>query len=573
VESSAAQTLGQILDRLQDAVDRRDGARILAATFAEVLSCDHVSLWMRPHGTGRHVLGATHPGRRPGAAETYQQMTLDLPERPELSGGRCTTLPARSALVGGTALEEALDLPKLASVALVPFVRARRIEAVAACGLVQSELTSEQRTLCEQIAPHLVSTLETWRLQESFTRERDRRRQFASLAADVLLASDVESTAVRLCELTRTLFATTRSALFMLEERDLVPIAAAGPYGDRAGGGSLHVAPGIEPIFDEVVATGEVIVVNDFRASRYAATPIPLPFRPQAALVMPLVDESGTLGLLTASELDEPHRFDADAAEEARLLSALATVAIRRVLLLEELRQASRAKDDFLAAVTHELRTPLNVVLGYLRLLNEHAFGSLTPEQADTIERAESGAQRQLALVDDLLDLAEVERGKLRCELGPVRVADLVEELTEVVASAIAGRPIAFAAEVPDTIIVHSDRDRLKQVLVNVLANAGKFTERGEIKLRAFMADDRAVIEIADTGVGMEPAFVGRATEPFVRGDGQKVGSGLGLAIVARVLRVLDGSLAIDSRPAAGTTVRIILPAPVDPAAVRGAAT
>ena len=339
-----------------------------------------------------------------------------------------------------------------------------------------------------------------------------------------------------------------------------VPIAAAGPYGDRAGGGSLHVPPGVEPIFDEALANGQVIVVNDFRASRYAATPIPLPFRPQAALVVPLVDASGTLGLLTASELDEPRRFEASAAEEARLLGAVATVAIRRVLLLEDLRRAGRAKDEFLTSVSHELRTPLNVVLGYLQLLNERAFGPLNAEQVDTIERVEKGARSQLALVNDLLDLAEIERGSLQCTFEPVRIADLVGELADVVNALVAGRPIAFSADVPGELMVQSDRERLKQVMINLLGNAAKFTERGAIRLRAYAADDRVTIEVADTGAGMEAAFVARATEPFVRGDGQRTGSGLGLAIVARVLRALGGALAIDSRPMVGTTVCIMLP-------------
>ena len=125
----------------------------------------------------------------------------------------------------------------------------------------------------------------------------------------MLGATDVETCAVRICELTRALFDTTRSAFFVLEDRDLVPIAAAGPYGDRAAGRALHVPPGVEPIFDEAVRTRQVIVVNDFHTSPYAATPIPLPFRPKAALVIPLVDASGLLGILTASELDQPQRF------------------------------------------------------------------------------------------------------------------------------------------------------------------------------------------------------------------------------------------------------------------------
>jgi signal transduction histidine kinase len=562
VDRDAAAALGAVLDRLREAADRRVGTRALAKGLAEVLSCDHVSLWTRASAGGAFLLGAIHPERPGHLGRKRQQLKLtpdELPDGDALASGRVVVAEPHLT-VDGVSFAEALELPPLAELMLVPIGRTRRIEGVAACGVFDGTLTAAQRELGEQIAPHLAWTLETWRLQEALAQGRDRRHHFASLAADVLLASNVESTAVRLCELTRAIFGTTRSAFFLLEDRDLVPLAAAGPYGERAGGGSLHVPPGVEPIFDEALATGQVIVVNDFRASRYAATPIPLPFRPQAALVMPLIDTHGTLGMLTASELDDPLRFDVTAAEEARLLGAVATVAVRRVLLLEDLRRASRAKDDFLAAVSHELRTPLNVVLGYLQLLSERAFGALTDEQAETVGRAEKGAQSQLALVNDLLDLAAIERGSLNCELTTVRVADLVDELADIVRGLLAQRPITFSADVPDALAVYTDRERLKQVVINVLANAAKFTEKGEIRLSAYAAEGRTVVEVADTGSGMEAAFVARATEPFVRGDHQGTGSGLGLAIVSRVLRALGGSLSIDSRPGVGTTLRILLP-------------
>jgi signal transduction histidine kinase len=278
-------------------------------------------------------------------------------------------------------------------------------------------------------------------------------------------------------------------------------------------------------------------------------------------MVIPLVDTTGTLGILTASELDEPQRFGASSAEEARMLGAVTTVAIRRMLLLEELRRAGRAKDEFLAAVSHELRTPLNIVLGYVQLLSEQAFGPLTPEQADSIRRVEMGARSQLALVNDLLDLAAIERGAIQCDFGPVRLSELARELEDVVRTLVADRPITFDIDLPPALVARTDRERLKQVLLNLLANAAKFTTRGRISVQGCAEGDSVAIEVADTGAGMEPAFVQRATEPFVRGEGKTSGSGLGLAIVSRVLRALGGELAIDSRPGEGTSVRISLPA------------
>jgi len=562
VDPRAANTLGDVLDRLQPAGDRREGLRLLAETLVSSLACDRATLWTQTGRRRPHVLLAQHPRRQEDTGAARPQLEIgELEGHRALARGRCVVIPWHTACAATAILRDALQPGPTDEILLLPFAHAGRDEGIAACVHAGGTFSVELRALWERIAPHVAVVLSAWRLDDLHARMRTDRDHFATLAADVLKATDVESTAVRICELTRVLFGTTRSAFFMLEDGDLVPIAAAGAYGDRASGGSLHVAPGAEPVFDEALLTRQVLVINEFRSSRYAVTPIPLPFRPQAALVIPLVDGSGTLGILTASELDDPKRFDPSTAEQARVLGAVATVAVRRMLLLEDLRRAGRAKDDFLAAVSHELRTPLNVVLGYVQLLTENTFGPLTNEQADTIRRVETGARSQLALVNDLLDLAKIERGGLVCVLAPVRVADLVEELTDIVQALVAGRSIVFTADVPAELLVHSDRERLKQVLVNLLGNAAKFTERGEIKLRAARSDASVAIEVVDTGVGMEPGFLMHATEPFVRGDGGSTGSGVGLAIVARVLRALGGSLAIDSRPGVGTTVRIELSA------------
>ncbi|MEW6271738.1 MAG: ATP-binding protein [Thermodesulfobacteriota bacterium] len=551
MDARSASVLAAVLERLNEAQSRDDALRRLADALCEQLACERVVLW-QPTSSRREYVRAVPADPERGERVPAAELASDR----ALAHGRCVVVPRAHGGALGRLASGAFS-----SLLLVPLAGRGREEALAACVAESGALDESLVPVCERVAPHLATALRAWRLDEVHAKLRERRQYLAGLGTDVLTASDLESTAARLCELTRALFGTTRSALFLLEDRDLVPIAAAGPYGDRASGGSLHVPPGVEPAFDEVIETRRVLVLNEFRSSRYAATPVPLPFRPQAATVIPLADESGVLGILTASELDDPLRFGPDAADEARLLGVAATVAIRRMLLVEDLRRAGRAKVDFLATVSHELRTPLNVVLGYVQLLADSAFGTLTAEQAETVRRVEAGARSQLALVDDLLELAELERGDLRCEPAPLRLCELVDEIRQIVAPQLAGRPISFAIDLPPDVVALTDRERLKQVLLNVLGNAAKFTERGEIRLAARRAPSGIEVTVSDTGVGMEPGFVGRSTEPFVRGEGSGRGAGLGLAIVSRVLRVLGSGLAIDSRPGAGTTIRIVLPA------------
>ena len=571
VVSRVATLLHEVLEGLRPATDRNDVLRMLAEVVQQGLACEVTGVWLQIAHHRAYELRCVAPSsagesRHAAAPGTSEPLTGEALRSVDVLGrGRCVVLAPDDERPAARTIRHALAAGGT-HLLLVPFVRDGRIEAIASCAF-STPPAGEVVADWQHVAPHVAAVLAASRLEELTGSMLAQRNQFASLGAEVLKATDVETTAVRLCELTRALFGTTRSALFLREGDDLVPIAAAGPYGDRAAGGTLHVPPGVEPVFDEALRCAQVIVVNRFRESRFAASPIPLPFRPQAALVIPLTDAAGTLGLLTASELDDPTPFPPDTAEQGRLLGAVATVAVRRMLLLDELQRAGRTKDDFMAAVSHELRTPINVVLGYVQLLSEQAFGPLTPEQADTMARVEKGARSQLALVNDLLDLARIERGGLSCEFSPVHLKALVAELHDVAHALIGSRPVSFTTDVPTDVLAWTDHERLKQVLVNLLTNAAKFTQSGSITLRASNDGDTVAIDVADTGVGMEPGFVRHATEPFVHGDGGGAGSGLGLAIVARVLRVLGGSLHIDSRPGAGTTVRVLLPSPAAAAA------
>jgi signal transduction histidine kinase len=564
VESRAAMILGEVLERLRATADRADLLRTLTEIVHHDLACDAVALWVQSARHRPYALRAAVPAsvaRDVTSQADAEPLTEDaLKGCAGLTRGRSTVLEPTSDAAAAIAVRAALTACD-GHLLLLPFVRAGRIEALATCSFATPP-SAQSIAAWEHVAPHVASVLAASRLDDQHATTLAQRNHFASLGTEVLKATDVETTAVRLCELTRALFGTTRSALFLLEGEDLVPIAAAGPYGDRAAGGPLHVPPGVEPVFDEARRIVQVIVVNHFRKSRFVASPIPLPFRPQAALVIPLTDNTGTIGLLTASELDDPMPFPPDTAEQGRLLGAVATVAMRRMLLLDELQSAGRAKDDFLAAVSHELRTPIDVVLGYVQLLSEQAFGPMTTEQADTMQRIEKGARSQLVLVNDLLDLARIERGALDCQFAAVRLAALVGELRDVARTLIGSRPIVFSVDVPPGVLAWTDPERLKQVLINLLTNAAKFTQSGSIALRAASDGATVTIDVADTGIGMEPGFVRHATEPFVHGEGGGAGSGLGLAIVSRVLRVLGGSLHIDSRAGAGTTVRVLLPSP-----------
>jgi signal transduction histidine kinase len=225
------------------------------------------------------------------------------------------------------------------------------------------------------------------------------------------------------------------------------------------------------------------------------------------------------------------------------------------------LAQALKHKSEFLASVSHDLRTPLNVVIGYSQLLAEGTFGTLNPDQRDTVERIIRTSTMQMTLINDLLDLARIEQGKLAYHCQPVAIGDLVPQLRDMMDALLRARPIRFEADVTHDAITWSDPERLVQVLANLLTNAAKFTREGYVRLAAARDGALVRVSVADSGPGMDPDLQARALEPFVRGDADAPGWGLGLAIVDRLVRLLNGRIEIESRLGSGTTVAIVLPA------------
>ncbi|MGH3053719.1 MAG: sensor histidine kinase, partial [Gaiellaceae bacterium] len=200
------------------------------------------------------------------------------------------------------------------------------------------------------------------------------------------------------------------------------------------------------------------------------------------------------------------------------------------------LAEANRTKNQFIANVSHELRTPLNIIVGYTDLLRDGEFGTLSVEARATLDRMAQNGRSLVHLVADLLDLTRIEAGRLEVHPGPVELAAVFADMTPVVEPWLSGKDVRFRCEGADAVGVTADRDRLEQILVNLLSNAAKFTERGEIVLRARRIDGTAIaIEVCDTGIGFDAGELPTIFEPFGQGaGGKKVGGvGIGLSLSA----------------------------------------
>ncbi|GBD26459.1 Signal transduction histidine-protein kinase BarA [bacterium HR30] len=215
-----------------------------------------------------------------------------------------------------------------------------------------------------------------------------------------------------------------------------------------------------------------------------------------------------------------------------------------------ELERANRIKNEFLASVSHELRTPLNIIMGYVDLLAEGAFGTIPKEAAEIIERLSRTSRNLVFLVGDLLDLSRIEAGRLTVELTKVDLGPVLKEAQEYVVPRLQGKPVEFTCEVPSNLAVVADRNRVQQILVNLLSNATKFTHRGSIRLFAAATGDGWVdVHVEDTGVGIPQEELAKLFEPFGQSQaGREAGGvGIGLALSKRLAMAMGGEILVQS--------------------------
>ncbi|GAA6140225.1 ATP-binding protein [Hydrogenophaga sp. 5NK40-0174] len=235
--------------------------------------------------------------------------------------------------------------------------------------------------------------------------------------------------------------------------------------------------------------------------------------------------------------------------------------------------QANQAKTRYISTISHELRTPLNSILGYAQLLQEDA--SLPPHRAQAIRVINRGGEHLLSLIEGTLDVARIESGKLALESKPVAFAELVQEMASMFELQAAAKGLRFVFERSDRLpeVVRADEKRLRQILINLLGNAVKFTREGEVRLTVSHAREMAVFEVRDTGPGMSDQELERVFEPFSRGEtaashgtvdvaGGTSGSGLGLTIARMLTDLMGGEMKVSSELGEGTvfTVRLFMP-------------
>jgi PAS domain S-box-containing protein len=231
-----------------------------------------------------------------------------------------------------------------------------------------------------------------------------------------------------------------------------------------------------------------------------------------------------------------------------------------------EAEAASRAKSQFLASVSHELRTPLNAIIGYSELLKEEIADLGVAQLAGDLTRIEASGRLLLALINDILDLSKIEAGKMEIHAETFALGPLLDEVTATVGPLVEKRANTLVVEgAADVGQLHADRTKLTQMLLNLLSNASKFTERGTITLGVRRTNGLMEFVVRDTGIGMTQEQMGRLFQAFSQAEASTAskygGTGLGLAITRRFSELMGGGVTVSSTPGAGSVFTLTLPA------------
>jgi PAS domain S-box-containing protein len=250
---------------------------------------------------------------------------------------------------------------------------------------------------------------------------------------------------------------------------------------------------------------------------------------------------------------------------DGELLQVVSTfVDVTAVQLAEELRAESAAKSRFLATMSHELRTPLNSILGFAQLLRLYESDHLDETQRRYVQNIETSGSHLLALISDILELSKVAAGQIVLKFEDVEVAPAIKQVAEEFEPMLAGIPVELNLDLRSRLVAHVDRVRFRQVVVNLVANALKFTEAGSVTISARKRGGQLELRIVDTGIGIPADQIDRVFDEFTQVDSGSTrthgGTGLGLPLTRRLVELMGGTFTLDSVVGQGTTAIVVLP-------------
>jgi signal transduction histidine kinase len=384
-----------------------------------------------------------------------------------------------------------------------------------------------------------------------------------------VLQTLVES-AARLCEADKAIITRQKGGVFYRAES----YGFSAEFMDYVR--SIPIEPERGSAFGRALLEGRVIHIPDAQADpEYTFVEAQKLGDYRTVLGVPMLREGVPIGVLSLTR-SKVRPFNDKQIELVSTFADQAVIAIENVRLFEEiqdksrqLEEASQHKSQFLANMSHELRTPLNAILGYTELMADGAYGEPSEKMFGVLKRLEAQGKHLLGLINDVLDLSKIEAGQLVLELSDYSVQDIAQTVRSTLEPLAADKKLGFKVEVaPQLPSGHGDGRRLTQVLINLVGNAIKFTDAGEVAIKAEAHNGSFHVSVRDTGPGISSADQARLFQEFQQADNaitkKKGGTGLGLAISKRIIEMHGGRIWVESQPGQGSTFTFTLPVIVE---------
>ena len=443
-------------------------------------------------------------------------------------------------------------------------------------------------TIAAQISLALQNMRLYQQVETSLQESRERARRLASMhrISNVVSASLDSSTVLQsAAQLLVELFEVNHCGILLLDpHRGDGKLVAEYPSTGAVG---VRVQLIDNPIFDQLVRTNRpyAVRVNDPTVPETSRRALEL-VGAKSSMFAPLIARDRVIGSVGIDSAD-PDRIFTEADMEAMMtIAQQVSMAVANADLYEQAVQANRLKSEFLANMSHELRTPLNAIIGYSEMLLSGIYGEISDTQADRITRVHVNGQHLLELINDVLDLSRIESGHLELQIEPVDIRDVIETASIDIIPQARQRSLEFTMDVAKEIpLINADYRRIRQVLLNLLGNAVKFTKEGGVHLKAHVSqvygdqleDGTQIpprfnvpqqlwvhIAIQDTGIGISSEDQDVIFESFRQVDMSSVrefeGTGLGLAITRQLVELHHGYIWVESELGQGSTFHVLLP-------------